>query len=662
MHIRARLLLAVVFFSSFARAEPVPGSTVYLVQPGTGADLVTVSTTLATAEPESLMLLDSVESSLYLRTFLADWKPRRLVVIATRSGAGQDIATRIGIDPNAVLSPLEIQTRLFANAPEVIVCPNDASPELLQAACLAGVRKAPLVSIDPAGLRLAGLLDALARWRTERITLVGSAARLRPWLDGWKLTLLRDADAVQTAHRLDLARSGAIQTVVLTNPFEKLDAPDTMAALGPWLALRKRAVLRFTRADGEDASDVVARTLKEPRLTKAEYLILAGSLRSLPPELRPNPIASDRDRQIETEPSNPTEDGEPVSLAVGRLFHPDRAIVPLMQARQAALVADLKDRSPRVLIASNAGGGLPMLELFSRATIAELRNVGWSVTATLGNQVNEDEVRKQMRRHDVFLWEGHQSTLIHTWGYPRWAETTPPQLVVLQSCLALEEAKVLPILSRGAIGVVGTSTRMYSGSGGASSLAFFDSLAYEGQTLGGAMRQTKNLLIAYAQLKEQRVTDATRTGANVRAARTFTLWGDPTFRLATAPMPTVPPVSMTVARDRVSVTLPEERLPALTTPQYRATLPANGRLAGLVHPPAEKNGPREMVPLLFGEIALHAPGGDLVPRLTGTLPSSRRVFLYDARRECGTLLIAPTPSGEGFKFRVQWESPEPGER
>jgi hypothetical protein len=643
--------------------SPHPGSPVYLLQSACGLDLTVASAAVASVDPEALVLLDSSDATPYLRAFLTDWKPSRLVLVTAESGAGESTRTRLGRAPDTVLSPAgtgqgTLLDALFPTAAEVVVCPAEPVADLLQAACLAGVRRAPLFVLDAKGTRLAALLDALIRWKTQHVTLVGSAGKIQPWLAGWKCAHLTDSAAVQAAHLHDLAKGKPLPTIVLTNPHERLDAPETMAALAPWLALQKRAALRFTAADGADAAGVVEQALREPKLAKAEFLILAGSPRAIPPELRPNPLAADKDRQIECEPTTPRDGAVPCSLAVGRLFHPDRAIVPLMLGRQFVLAHDLQQRTPRVLVASNVGGGLPLLEMFSRATVEELRNVGWSVSGNVGSNMEEEELRRQMRRHDIFLWEGHQSTLIRDWGYPRWAETTPPQLVVLQSCLALEEAKVLPILARGAIGVVGTSTRMYSGSGGASSLAFFDALAHDNQSLGGALRQAKNFLLAYAQLKEQRLEAAARTGSNVRAAWAFTLWGDPTFRLPGNPTPDLPPITTTSASDKVTITIPTERLPALATAKYHATIPPNGRLAGLLHP-AEKDKPQEMVPLVFAEVALKPASTDQQPKLTGQLPSARRVLLYDARRERGFLVLVPSGPGETvLKFRVQWESPE----
>src|SRR5207244_6354868 len=100
-----------------------------------------------------------------------------------------------------------------------------------------------------------------------------------------------------------------------------------------------------------------------------------------------------------------------------------------------------------------------------------------------------------------------------------------------QSCLALSEEKALPVLRRGSVAVVGSSTRTYSGSGGAFSLAFLDAMLYEDQTVGGALRQAKNFLLTYQLLKEKRLGPQARlAGANQRAPWAFTLAGDPPLK------------------------------------------------------------------------------------------------------------------------------------
>jgi hypothetical protein len=151
--------------------------------------------------------------------------------------------------------------------------------------------------------------------------------------------------------------------------------------------------------------------------------------------------------------------------------------------------------------------------------------VGYQTTALFEKDVSKNDLRRLLPEADIFLWEGHHNTLIREWELPDWDEPMAPSLVFLQSCLALMEAKAQPLIQRGAVGVVGTSTRTYSGSGGAISLAFFEALLYEDQSLGSSLRQAKNFLLAYSLLKEKRLgQEAKRRGANQRAAWAFTLW------------------------------------------------------------------------------------------------------------------------------------------
>src|SRR5262249_27775298 len=152
----------------------------------------------------------------------------------------------------------------------------------------------------------------------------------------------------------------------------------------------------------------------------------------------------------------------------------------------------------------NPGGGLPLLEAFSRNTFRELKNAGYQTTALFENDVVAEAVRKQVPQADIFLWEGHYRTLTDDFGFLTWDEPLPPALVVLQSCLALKEDEggptVRAMLGRGAVAAVGTATRTYSGTGGAFTLAFFDALIYDDRSLGDGLRQSKNFLLCYSLL------------------------------------------------------------------------------------------------------------------------------------------------------------------
>jgi hypothetical protein len=136
-----------------------------------------------------------------------------------------------------------------------------------------------------------------------------------------------------------------------------------------------------------------------------------------------------------------------------------------------------------------------------------------------GREVKPDALRRQMPEHDIFLWEGHHNTLVVDWAFTKWDEPLRPSFLFLQSCLALMEEKIYPLFDRGAVGVVGSSTRIYSATGGAYTLAFFDALLYERQSVGGALRHAKNYLHSVALLKEKRLGPGASAPERMNARR-----------------------------------------------------------------------------------------------------------------------------------------------
>jgi hypothetical protein len=302
---------------------------------------------------------------------------------------------------------------------------------------------------------------------------------------------------------------------------------------------------------------------------------------------------------------------------------------------------------------------LSLLEAFSRNTAQELANAGYDVTALFADELTGRALRRGMVGPEIFLWEGHHNTLVKDWRFTTWDEPMPPALVFLQSCLALQEEKVGPLLGRGAFAVLGTSTRTYSGSGGAMSLAFFNALLYDGRDLGGSLRQAKNFLIAYARLKEKRLgSAAARTGANRRAAWAFTLWGDPTFRMPrpAPPATALSPVRHEVKAGRIVIELPEEKHGTVTSSKYRVQMLPNARLAGLIRKANTDVHP--LVPFVFAEVHLPSARPGQTPRLRTALPASHWLWLWDARRRTGYLLATPRErDSAGLRFRVEWPGP-----
>jgi hypothetical protein len=278
--------------------------------------------------------------------------------------------------------------------------------------------------------------------------------------------------------------------------------------------------------------------------------------------------------------------------------------------------------------------------------------------------VTRDDLRRALPEHDIFLWEGHHGTLIRDFKVPQWDEPMAPSFVFLQSCLALTEEKAQPLLRRGAVGVIGSPVRTYSASGGACSLAFFNALLYEDQSLGGGLRQAKNFLLAYARLKEKRLgKDAKRTGANLRAAWAFTLWGDPTVTL---PRPERPADALAGVRHEVQgntiiVSLPGQAHDKVASNKFQVSMPPNARLAGLIRK-EEDDSERPLVPFVFAEVSLPKAPAGRVPELRGKLSPSHYVFTWDERRRTGYLLVTPRANGEkDLRFHVSWKDPGAGD-
>jgi hypothetical protein len=641
------LLLALVSLTFPAGAAAHPGRTLYLGGCLSHEELLTVSSAVA-ADGESVLLLDSPACAPYLKAFLADYRPDRVVPVGSFPGGADALRHRLDRPTERPVSPGALRDARFPRPARLVVCPAEPRRLLLHAACLAGLVRAPLfITHDEADER--DLRRRVEGWGTGEVLAVGRV----PDLPGVGVARLGTEKAVAERCLSEQTRRGPVTALVVANPDDLWEDRGGTSSLAPWAAVRRHAALVLTDAEG-DAERAVAAALRREPLRAADAVLLLANPRAVPPELRPNPIPADKDPVIEAEPLTPEGD-EPFSFALGRLFHDDPAVVALVLARQRLLA---EARGPRrALVASNPGGGLPLLEVLSRSTARELSNAGYETTAWFRNEVRVEGLRRRLADCDVFLWEGHHSTLVRDFRFHEWDDCLPPSLVFLQSCLALTDDKAGPLLRRGAVAVIGTSSRTYSASGGACSLAFFNALHYDGRPVGAGLRDAKNFLLAYAQLKEKRLgAEARKGGANLRAAWAFHLWGDPTLTLPrpVPPADALPAVRHEVRGSTVVVSLPGKKYEPVVSPPYRVAMPPNGRLAGLLRLEEDEDD-RPLVPLVFAEVPLpKAPEGQR-PELHGRLPSSRYVFTWDGRRKCGYLLAAPRSGDRGeLRFRVTW--------
>jgi hypothetical protein len=643
------------------QAPNPPDKTAFVAGELNDEELLTFTASLQAASPRSVVLLDSLATTTYTRAFLSAYRPDRVVPVGTFSEGIVDLERRLKVKTRPALSlqrgsEQSLWKALFPRADRVVVCPAQPRSVLLHAACLAGMVKAPLFVTHGKPGEPGDLKQWLARWKTREVFAVGAARAVCVDLKDVNVVRLAGEKAVAEAYLRRLLKAGPVNTLVVANP-EDTDGKGGMSALAPWVAVQKRAALLLTNKKGDNVADVVraAATTRKP-LRRADALILVAGLEAIPVRQRPNPIPSDKDQTIEMEPLTP-KGNEPFSFAVGRLFGDEAAVVVLQLARQRLLAPARAPR--RAVVASNSGGGLPLLETFSRITAKELDNAGYQTKTLFGKDCTKDDLRRYMAHSDLFLWEGHHNTLICDWSMPDWDEAMPPSLVFLQSCLALKESKAQPLLRRGAIGVIGSSTRTYSASGGACSLAFFDALLYEDQSLGGSLRHAKNFLLAYSLLKEKRLgKSAKRSGANLRSAWAFTLWGDPTVKLPRPERPKdgLPAVKHEVKGNTIVLRLPEERHDEVKSAKYRAQPAANSRRAGLVRRDKDDDAKR-LVPFVFAEVKLAKVPHGKVPHLTSKLPSKDYVFCWDARRQCGYLLATPgAHDRKELRFHVTWKA------
>jgi hypothetical protein len=589
--------------------------------------------TAAAGRHPGVVLLDSPDLARYTQAFVRSFGPHSLISVSA------------GIT--------DAYKALFPRADRAVICPAEPRRLLLQAACLAGTLRAPLFVLKDAKLQEGEIRHCLEGWKTRKVYLVGAVPEGYGRLQEVHSARLSDEKAVVDRYILALKQEGPVETLVVANPTDIRPGLGGMSTLAPWIAVQHRAALVLTNDAGDNVTATVGHSIRRPELERADRLILAANLQAIPMERRANPIAGGKDANIEMEPLTP-EGNEPFSFATGRLFHDDRAVVALMLARRRLLEKQVK---PTALVVSNPGGSLPLLETISRATASELEEVGYRTTEIIGRRLRAAELRRLLPEQNIFLWEGHHSTLIDRFGVHEWTEPLRPSLIFLQSCLALHEHKAQPFLEHGAVAIVGTSTRTYSAAGGALSLSFFDALMHDRQPLGCALRKAKNYLLAFSRLKEKRLGDKAKlNGSSLRTAWAATLWGDPTqaMPIGKAARGDAGVVTHRVRENTLTIRVAGARRDVRSA-GYQADVWSTAHLAGLVRKTALGQLPN-LVPLVFAEVPMpNGPGGKQ-PRLSTRLADNRWVFCWDARRLVGYVLAMPrTGKDAELRFHIDWQ-------
>jgi hypothetical protein len=654
----------------------LPGNdkVVFLAGSLTDEDRITLTSALPASGHPGVVLFDSHDSEFPTEVFLKEYRVARIIPVGSFPQGARDVQERLHCQTMQVQAWQPGKTgglwqALFPRPHRLVVCPAEPRRLLLQAACLAAAIKAPLFIDHGQAEDADNLRRCLKDWPIQEVVLAGSSSAFGyrlPAFSRWpiadcrwpiagshpRIHRLQDEAAVSAAYLRQIGKNGPIKNLVVANPDDTRPGRGGMSVLAPMIALNKNAALLLTCPGGDNVEALVEQAGKDLLTQAATSIILVGNLQAIPMQRRPNPLPGGKDRAIDMEPMTP-HGKEPFSYSVGRLFHEDLNVVALMLARPRLW------KDPPVefnaLVVSNPGGSLPLLETFSRNTAQELANAGFDTTALFGHEARRALIRKLLPKQSLFLWEGHHSTLVRDFEVPDWTEPLRPSLIFLQSCLALTENEALPFLRRGACGVIGSSSRTYSASGGAMALAYCDALLYEHLPLGEALRHAKNYMLAFTLLKEKRLgSGAKLSGATIRSAWAFTLWGDPTLEL---PMPRAPDHALPRVRHQVEgnvirIVLPDLPHEKASSGRYQTQMWANARLGGLL---TAQDDARKLRPLVFAEVHLpHGPAGK-TPNLHGRLPGKNWVFCWDGRRQCGYLLAMPRTTDSELRFHVRWQ-------
>jgi hypothetical protein len=341
-------------------------------------------------------------------------------------------------------------------------------------------------------------------------------------------------------------------------------------------------------------------------------------------------------QMVRTEPCVPRDPRKLAEYGVGRIPLESLADTSVLFARGLLRERLLAARPPRLLMIANAGiqrRPLPLCEAISRATAEEFKNAGVPVDEFYGKLANSPEILKAAKDATMVFYEGHLGyqdlVEVPRPGHNQAPDTTfeeeldelegaapgqavdeqpaprpvrrpavaiptkPPRLqgpltglpiFVMQSCESLEEPLLWRIDELGGVAVIGSVTPIHSGSGSILVKAASDLMLYGGdETLGEALRDAQNYLLCLEDLKARR--GSKEQGKGRRVALSFKLWGDPELRTFPAAMavPRQQPVTAEwTAGNRLTIRLPQHRLPEVRSDKYAMHIFPGSEAAGIV--------------------------------------------------------------------------------
>jgi hypothetical protein len=454
---------------------------------------------------------------------------------------------------------------------------------LLRAAGFAAATGTALLPLDGAPKSR----ETFAGWELERLYVTPSAA---PWLDAAAAavpTLIElPSRSVLDATMLAITDTPP-SVLVVTNPADRdgYFSPSSLSMLAPLVSAVHRAPLLLVSDPRPTRVEKRVHGFVDRQGLSPSHIVLVGDELALRSHRVPDPVlaaggpeATGGGREVRVELFSRIHRQAPQDFAVGRIVAEGVASGSVTLARQYHRPRKTKTRP--VIFFTNADGIFPLGETISRATAADLRNVGVPVRTYYGEEISASMIHGSMAATDLLVWEGHARDLtLEERGGVATAEA--PEIVVLQGCYTFDRSDPFILMEKGTIALLGTSTAVYSAPGSGLARAFFDSLLYEGADLGSATRNARNFLLALAELKQQRRHGDWRK--TYRAALAFSLWGDPTIRpQLRSGRPQITPVKWALEESQLSLRVPRRTLRPIDVGDYHARPEPRAMLGGLL--------------------------------------------------------------------------------
>jgi hypothetical protein len=518
-------------------------------------------------------------------------------------------------------------------------------------AVLATANRAPLYLLD---CKKAGSGPLPTVPSVPRILCVGRAEQwpAQRILPGAQWSFVCDPDEILDAYAKSL-KLERIEHLVVMNPVGKVTNKDSVeiSCLTVPYALRHRAAI-WLAGNAEDADKRLAGIL-EKKFAEVKYVTILGDEACLPPTVVPDPAPAppppaqpqgqppagqEGPRTVTPELLSGVRFRQPCVYRVGRITGSTLASANLLAANGQSRKAASAAAAPSSWMMANVGEkNLPLLECLARSAERNCLAHGWQM-ATYYGQKNGSIQTGPFLGADLILYQGHTADFNKFTAVHQQLATVPPSLFVLQGCFTLRQPETLSLLQRGAAGAVGATSNMFSASGGAFAAVFLDSVL-NCRDAGTSLMVARNYLLALTLLKEKRGHE--QAGKPLRAAMTFSLLGDPTWEPhGNAPAsPVVGGVRAEAKGQHVTLHIPDLWLKESHVGPYFADIPMDGQLAGIYTKKAGQGDQRQLVPLYFAVLPIENWRGEGAPKVSGKLPATNWVSLWDARNRWLYLLV-----------------------